>query len=349
MKRTRQSKRKLKSIFVMVLLTALLSIASTYAWFSANKEVSLTGIKARVAAAEGLQVSLDGEAWSASVAITQATLAAATDNVYSWPTQLTPVSTDGTTTGGKLNLKYGDVNATGDVLSSVAAETDLGNTKYISFDLYLKNSSSQTVDNLQLSTGTNVAINTTDGGKEGTGLENSIRAAIVMYGATAPMTAAGADIRALAAGTDPEVAIWEPNYNAHINEVVTNDRRITAANSTFNTLGLTAAASGTVYQVDTPDGKYYAEDTEHTLTLGDDNANLGAPTTMQTTGSVTAITNVMTVDETPAQITMTGNSIMKLRVYIWLEGQDPDCNDTASTGKAIDVAINLTKPAVATP
>ena len=39
------------------------------------------------------------------------------------------------------------------------------------------------------------------------------------------------------------------------------------------------------------------------------------------------------------------NSIMKARVYIWLEGQDPDCIDTASTGKSIDIVLGFTKPA----
>ena len=35
---------------------------------------------------------------------------------------------------------------------------------------------------------------------------------------------------------------------------------------------------------------------------------------------------------------------MKMRVYVWLEGQDPDCLDIASTGKQFDLAINLRKP-----
>ena len=46
------------------------------------------------------------------------------------------------------------------------------------------------------------------------------------------------------------------------------------------------------------------------------------------------------------KITLPGNAISKARVYIWLEGQDPDCQDTASTGKSFDLQINLSKPAV---
>ena len=40
------------------------------------------------------------------------------------------------------------------------------------------------------------------------------------------------------------------------------------------------------------------------------------------------------------------NAVMKARVYIWLEGQDPDNVDTASTGKSIDIVLGFTKPAV---
>jgi hypothetical protein len=40
------------------------------------------------------------------------------------------------------------------------------------------------------------------------------------------------------------------------------------------------------------------------------------------------------------------NQIMKMRVYIWLEGQDPDCIDTASTGVSFDTTIKFCKPPV---
>ena len=39
------------------------------------------------------------------------------------------------------------------------------------------------------------------------------------------------------------------------------------------------------------------------------------------------------------------NQISKVRVYIWLEGQDPDCIDMASTGDKLNVNLKLTKEA----
>ena len=60
-RRSRRSRRKLNSLFMTLILTGMLLLSSTYAWFSANKEVALEGINAKVVAAEGLQISLDGE------------------------------------------------------------------------------------------------------------------------------------------------------------------------------------------------------------------------------------------------------------------------------------------------
>ena len=68
-RRSRRSRRKLNSLFMTLLLTGMLLLTSTYAWFSANKEVALEGINAKVVAAEGLQISLDGEAWSSKITI----------------------------------------------------------------------------------------------------------------------------------------------------------------------------------------------------------------------------------------------------------------------------------------
>ena len=116
-----------------VILTGMLMLSSTYAWFSANKEVALEGINAKVVAAEGLQISLDGESWSSKITINQENLAAATDNKYRWPEALTPVSTVGETASGNMNIFYGEVNAEATELSNAAIESDTATTKYIVF------------------------------------------------------------------------------------------------------------------------------------------------------------------------------------------------------------------------
>ena len=284
-RRTRNSKRRLNSLFMMLLLTGMLLVTSTYAWFSANKTVSLEGINAKVVAAEGLQISLDGENWASTIQVSQAVLAAlnntSTINNFRWPEALIPVSTIGETSSGNMNLFYGDVNAEGDTLNNAAAESDADTTKYIVFDLYFKNSSSQVDgDILQLNVGSSVAI--ADDGVENTGLENSIRSGIVLYENTANMTDDGETIRKIDAGTTL-VSIWEPNYNKHIPEVVRNDPdRIPTDSTDFTTLGLKSVGDGTVTGIN--------------VATDPSNEFLGPQNTIKTDGSVTTATEMIAVD-----------------------------------------------------
>jgi hypothetical protein len=43
-------------------------------------------------------------------------------------------------------------------------------------------------------------------------------------------------------------------------------------------------------------------------------------------------------------ITIPGNKVSKVRVYIWLEGQDVDCINSASYGDRLQATVKLTKP-----
>ena len=41
-RRSRKSKRRMNSLFLTLVLTAIMLIMSTYAWFSANRQVEIT-------------------------------------------------------------------------------------------------------------------------------------------------------------------------------------------------------------------------------------------------------------------------------------------------------------------
>jgi len=369
MGRSRKSKRKLNSIYMMLLLTTVLMVVSTYAWFSANREVSITGITAKVAAAEGLQISIDGQKWGSSVEVNSTTLAAATQaiNRYTWPEELEPVSTDGTFTGGDLNFYYGDISANGETLEGVLKAAD-SDQKYIVFDIYLKNSSSNSAgDKLQLATGSSIAINSTEGGKDNTGLENSVRAALLLYSDSAMFTAAlgnntteltdASSNRTIAgiqpvssSNENPKAAIWEPNYNQHIDEIIQNDTRISASPQRFQTLAMNSASYGrNIKGVNgSTVGSGVSVDNDGVAVAADASAGpyMAIPSTLETAATVSGSDIDMTdVSATPVQLMLKPNAIMKARVYIYLEGQDPDCIDTASTGRAFDIQINLAKPA----
>ena len=194
--------------------------------------------------------------------------------------------------------------------------------------MYFKNSSSQDAgDKLQLNGGTSVAINA-ENGKTGTGLENCIRSGLVLYSNSEVMTADGATVRSIAPGT-PNVCIWEPNYNKHIAEVVKNDERVTAADTVLTTYGLKSAGNGTI------EGINLATPTA---------TELGEQKTLQTEASLTGPIDMLHLGADA--IMLKPNAIMKSRVYVWIEGQDVDCIDTASTGKQIDITLKFTKPEV---
>ena len=337
-RRSRKSKRRMNSMFLSLLLTALLLIMSTYAWFTANRQVSIDTITAKVSAAEGLQISLDGEKWSTSITVNADTLATAgqvlaTENgtgKLSWPEDLEPVSTIGEVSSADVIFQKGKYTSGRDLES--ITNSPLYNLDYIAFDVYLKNSSSQNSDPLQLDAGSSVVIGS---GTAGTGLEYSPRVGFLLYDQTANFTDdVTTKIKTLTStsATSSKFSIWEPNAKGHIDEVVTNNDEV-SANTANSTYGLTANSTsatkveGIVTTTAAVEGKSALQ------------------TTMQTTdASLGAAMNL--TDTTGANLTLAKNKIMKMRVYIWLEGQDPDCIDTASTGVSFDTTIKFCKPAV---
>ena len=44
---------------------------------------------------------------------------------------------------------------------------------------------------------------------------------------------------------------------------------------------------------------------------------------------------------------MLKNTVVKCRLYVWLEGQDPDCINFASHGSGVHLDLGLVKGAVA--
>ena len=71
--RQKNSKRRLNSLILLVAFTAIMLIVSTYAWFSTQRNVSLSNLEGTVKVAEGLEISLDASHWSQEVDFAQYT------------------------------------------------------------------------------------------------------------------------------------------------------------------------------------------------------------------------------------------------------------------------------------
>jgi len=413
MKRTKASQKKIKMLFILIILLAILSITATYAWFSTQRDVEITGMRLNVEVAESMQISLDGETWVQAIEIANmrqfygtyaGTLAGGGTphqakkhsdpggNANYVPTELLPVSTDGTVTNGKLQFVQGTIIGKSLTEISKCNEDSILTTNdvaakegtsgannvhhpYLVFDMYLRNVSAKAdneTDTLILNKGSHVWTADTSPTDEGpsvqnTGLEYSARVGFILYDNTYKITdgddtdaggnvtkTIGQKMRELTTGSTNKVAIWEPNDHHHTQYVVNNDARITALDQVFTTCPIlnTVTAGSTI--------------TDVTSTTDSTNLKVADFTTMKPTYSLTETTDDKGTpgdtsdDETiPAGTTITqniiytdgttmglkANTMSKVRVYIWLEGQDPDCIDLASTGGKLDIDLKFTKAA----
>ena len=382
MKRTKKSQKKTKFLLILIVLTAILSITATYAWFSTQKDVEISTMRLNIEVAENLEISLDGKTWTNTITISDMRQfygtaasghqAAKTDNTNYVPKQLLPVSTTGSVANGKLQLMYSS-NVSGTTIKAKACdETTLAKDKgvsdreaansvhpYLVFDMYLKNLSAQTDgDALRLATGSRVWADTTvsdeiaGASTANTGAENAMRVGFVQYKNTLDATTSttdGANVRALAADIAggegvqaalAKAAIWEPNDLDHIQEVVNNDSRVTSLSQSLTTYGVLHSASEVEFASTATADKVSEQKTVKP-------AYTNAGDTPGTTSAVPLITGGTTSASTGAGVTgdiiLPKNTISKFRVYVWLEGQDVDCINTASMAGKLDVKIRLDK------
>ena len=320
-------KTSLKSSLLLLLLLLILLISSTYAWFTANKNVKVSSLDVNVVAKNGLQISTDAKNWKTIINTTDITNATydGIAIVNQLPATMEPVSSAKTVTEGKLDLFYGTLGANKETgkfeLTATGPEVDVNGQKgkYIAFDLFFKVA---TKTQLYLSTASNV-IPKAEGSK--LGLEKAARVALINEGHAVDGNSDLTTYTNLNSGNAGTTFLWEPNANVHKDVAVSNAQSILGAgpelntSSKLNTFGLSKAIP-------------MAVPAEKTL-VADPSGN-----------GITEITpNLQTDDGTEITETALTNlnleaGITKVRVYMWIEGQDIDCEDTASGS---DISFNL--------
>ena len=101
----------MSAMFFIILIALVMFIISTYAWFSTQKNVSITNLSGTVEVAEGLEISLDAEKWSNGIALgSEDGQLSIIDDAYSGhhnisPSEMLPVSTLGLGSGSQTDLK----------------------------------------------------------------------------------------------------------------------------------------------------------------------------------------------------------------------------------------------------
>lgn len=346
MSKKREKKFDLKSAILILLLLAALLSASTYAWFTANKVVTISDIDVHIEAQNGLQISANGTDWKSILTIDDLTTGY-TGHTNQIPDILEPVSTIGTVSDGKLNMFYGTVSSD-ETGNYTLKATDLTGTeqqgkkgKYVAFDIFLKVNNNQS--NIILGANSTVTFNTEkNNGVEG--LQNAARVAFLKQGISSADETADKYIAQNGAlslgvsdddakgadGTTPNTnaakttVFWEPNADSH------NATAVRIGTNYGMTLTETSPISLKYY------GIKNAIDTAVNLKsamTGADTNNFKEVTTKATATNMVDTSNIFSLAE----------GVTKVRVYMWIEGQDIDCEDTVS-GSDITFKVELKLP-----
>ena len=338
---SKKSKRKVdvKSSILILLLIAILLMASTYAWFTANTTVTVSQLNVQVEAQNGLQISADASNWKSVLSNADIDPTGTLSTTYATNTnqipilidgsadkpQMEPVSTTGTVTSGKLDMFYGTVTAnqtTGGYDLTAVKQTDIqGKTgKYIAFDIFLK---VDKVTQIALTPQSQVVF------KDATskGLENATRVAFLVEGnvaAGAGAAAAQALSSAESFGTGDTTHIWEPNYDTHTAAGIAN------ASDTYGKTGLqpTGSAAQSYYGVKADIDSAHAVDIKKTEDSTNSAYFAAVSPDYKTINGFDANYNIFTLQA----------GITKIRTYMWIEGQDVDCENTAS---GANIGFNL--------
>ncbi len=329
MKNQKNQKRKRRILLslLMICLTGAVLSTSTYAWFTANKVVTVSEINVNVASTNGVQVSVDGINWKTVISNddilnAKTTYGNAVNQLPSESDSLSPVSTIGeiNTSNGFLKMFSGDIDSNDEgnyILKTVESEEKNGTSgDFIAFDLFVQVTKETPLYLTSLS-----SVKATG---DIVGIENAARMAFVVQG-TEDAGAETSAIQGIKATTgSEEVVLWELNNDAHTAVAVSN------ASSNYGIT--TSEGTSGVDPVD-----YYGVKTtiskDNNVLLGntsEDYFQLMKP-------SISTGTDGISADAYEKAFTLPAG-ITKVRVYMWFEGQDIDCENNASGGA---VAFNL--------
>jgi len=312
-KESQRKKRRLFLAIIMILFVGVVLTTSTYAWFTANRTVTVDAIDVTVTTSEGLQISTDATNWKSVVTnadITGASWSGVNNQLPQGTNLLSPVSTDGTVdANGYMEMFKGTIESdatTGNNLLTAVKSTETNGTAgdFVAFDLFFQSTQEQ---DIYLTSNSSVVAKGTS-----TGIENAARVALIKEGSVAYGSAASA---AYALKGSQSKFIWEPNYDVHTTAAIAN---------ALNNYGATIPATGgskVAYKGVTaaiPTG----------VPLNSTASAYFADVNPATTGSLASgipTTAYLSLFKVAAGIT-------KVRIYMWIEGQDYDCEDRASGG-----------------
>jgi hypothetical protein len=336
-----KKKKNTKLLLIIAFFTAVLLIISSYAWFSVSLNVKVKFFDLVVSSDSGLFISLDGVNFSSEVEISIDSIirdlgATYPNHTNQWSAGgLWPVSSNGIKNANqdKFDMYAGDVvrrrinRQIIKYLNTILLKEDKPNAAnvFIGFDIFLKNvSGSPRTDNLYLTEETYIEIdeNTPDDDKEAmSGIMDSMRFGILKIGHV-PLKSTVKDIQNIKCNNNCEMVIYEPNSTSHSEVaiekageigIIINDGEYVPTYAVINEGERLEHTNG-------QEGSGFPLDTDHF--------------TLQET---------IKEEDLEDPIFVIPNAITKLRVYVWIEGQDIDSLETNSRGAAIYIGISFEK------
>ena len=402
-KAEKRRNRKLRNLMFVCAICAIVLAASTYAWFTGLQEVKVNPFQVEIAAADSLQLSLNGEQWSETISFTdEADLKSKSyggGTSVNWPKYkrpgtdievngLVPVSTIGIFNKDKSELKLFEkqsmTTSSGGyrLLANEINYADQNRQKgYLAFDLFVKNiSGTQYItseDPNDISSEEAIyltpssAVTVGEGGVQDAGIENSVRVAFAQVGRISANETTPGNITGMsctsgsgATGICRDAQIWEPNDTKHVttalnwyntscrkrdnssgNFLETNCETITGAVPTYSIAKAINPNPNADKKdiVDIYDGKEYNGYTNNTIKETDEGFNRNELKPLVAVDTFTDTEKNLKGVDRPSFMTLAPNSITKVRVYVYIEGQDIDNFDYASVGKYIKVGFGFTK------
>lgn len=319
----KRRKRKIKFLLVLLFLTSICLSTSTYSWFSTNTMVYIDGLNIKVKAQGGIEISTDAKNWSP--VITQEDIINARENylnsINQLPLTMEPVSTGKNVVDGKLEMYYGTTENIGNdyiLMANKSEETEgFGENsegKFMAFDIFLKTMADQ---RLYLSNESGAKYNGTT-----PGIENSVRFAFLIQG-NVSYDANYITAQNLNNATSDTTYIWEPNFDTHSENGIKNAKEVYGINATLNN-SEQILYDGLVANITKNDKILIAEANNKNHPELFKKVNIDYLTSSNLTGNI--------------EVFNLKAGITKIRVYIWIEGQDVDCENNSAVG---DIEFNF--------
>lgn len=317
----KKRKNMLRSSMIMLIVAVLSLSSATFAWFTTGDTATVKDIEFTAQTSSGIQVSADAVSWKSEVTTTDITSAQTT----ALSGKLASLSSAGGVTSGALDIFKGTVT-NGKLSAAAASEASATDDGYYKFDLYFKNDGDK-AKTLSLDLSGCTVAGKKDSDK---GTQNAVRIAAINQGVGTGDTQTVASVKAAAAGS--KVTIWEPNAATHTTYATTY-RYVVGSTDGKATADLVAASTAYPYvalkaAVESNDSldvvKGAIEPKSNVAVIMTDN-----------TGSTD--TSVLYQDTTgEIEIAeLAANKITKVTFYIWIEGQDVDCDNAVSAGTVV--------------